>query len=338
MTVEARPWGALAGRDYSLFTLRHAGLTLVLTDYGARVVQLCVPAPDGALADIVLGFDDIGSYAWDRAYVGATVGRFGNRIRGGRFTLDGVPHQVSCNEGGNSLHGGTEGFDRRPWAATFDPAGAAIRFTLVSPDGDQGFPGELAVTTDFALTDDRRLVLEMRARTTRPTLCNLVHHGYFNLAGHDAGDVLGQELQLLADFYTPVDGELLPTGEVRRVAGSPFDFRGPRAIGRRDGDGFDHNWCLRGEPGRLRVVALARDPVSGRGFELSTTEPGLQFYSGGHLAAPLTGKGGAPYQRFAGFALETQKFPDGPNLGHLPQSRLAPGDDYRHRMEFRFLP
>jgi aldose 1-epimerase len=353
VSTERTPFGQANGTDCSLFTIRNsAGASLAVTDFGATAVRMNMPSPSSELADVILGFDTAGAYRDTETYFSATVGRFANRIRRGRFTLDGKACQVSCNEGLNSLHGGYDSYDKRKWAAAFDPAGSTVAFSLTSPDGDEGFPGELKLTSAYALTDDNRVRIDMRATTDKPTLCNITHHSYFNLAGHASGTILDQELQLHADFYTPVDDELIITGEVLKVAGTPFDFREPRPIGSRIGElprtaaagriedgigGYDHNWCLRGEPGRLRPVAKLRDPVSGRGFELSTTEPGLHLYTGGYLDPSVIGKGGRPYCRFGGFTLETQKFPDGPNLSHVPQSRLNPGEQYHHVFELRFL-
>ena len=353
MAVERRSFGRLDGIDYSLFTIANAaGATLAVTDFGATAVGMSMPSPSGALADVVLGFDMVDAYRDTETYFGATVGRFANRIRRGQFTLDGRAYQATCNEGLNSLHGGGRGYDKRRWAADFDPAGDTVTFSLTSPDGDEGFPGALTLTSAYRLTDGNAVRIDMRATTDKPTLCNITHHSYFNLAGHASGTVLDQELQLHADFYTPVDDELIITGEVLKVAGTPFDFRAKRPIGSRiaelprnegagrigDGiGGYDHNFCIRGEPGTLRPAASVRDPVSGRGFELLTTEPGIHLYTGGYLDASVVGKGDRPYCKFGGFTLETQKFPDGPHLSHVPQSRLDPGQAYHHIVELRFL-
>jgi aldose 1-epimerase len=353
MSTARKSFGQLDGNRYSLFTIRNStGSSLAVTDFGATAVQMNMPSSSGQLADVILGFDTVGAYRDSQTYFSATVGRFANRIRGGKFTLDGKDYQVSCNEGLNSLHGGRNGYDKRKWAAAFDPAGSTVTFSLTSPDGDEGFPGELKLTSAYTLTEDDRVRIDMRATTDKSTLCNITHHSYFNLAGHASGTILDQELQLYSDFYTPVDDELIITGEVLKVAGTPFNFREPRPIGSQiaklprnagagridDGiGGYDHNWCLRGEPGRLRPVAKVRDPASGRGFELSTTEPGVHFYTGGYLNASVVGKGGKPYCKFGGFTLETQRFPDGPNLSHVPQSRLNPGEPYHHVFELRFL-
>ena len=353
MAVERKPWGRRGETEIGrLIITNEAGASIVLSDFGATALQMNLPAPGGELADIVLGFDTVDDYRDTATYFGATVGRFANRIRRGRFMLDGVEHQVSCNEGQNSLHGGFDSYDKRRWNSEFDPSGNSVRFSLVSLDGDEGFPGTLRISSEYSLINDNVVRMEIRATTDRPTLCNIVHHSYFNLAGHASGTVLDQELQIHSDFYTPADDELVITGEVLRVADTPFDFRQHRPIGeqinkvpnagagRLGGDGiggYDHNWCLRGEPGRLRPAMTVRDPASGRAFELFTTEPGVHFYTGGYLDASIVGKGGVPYRKFAGFTVETQKFPDAPNLGHVPQARLDPGEEYHHVVELRFV-
>ena len=353
MPIDKKSFGKAGGEEFSLFTIRNpAGATLSLTDFGATAVQMVMPSPSGELADIILGFDSAEAYRTCETYFGATVGRFANRIRRGKFPLDGKVVQITCNEGRNSLHGGQNSYDKRKWAVDIDPKGNAATFSLTSPDDDEGFPGELKLTSTYSLGDDSRVRIEFCASTDRPTVCNITHHSYFNVAGHASGTVLDQELQFYSDFYTPVDDELIITGEVLKVEGTPFDFREPRSIGsqiamlpRNDGagriedgiGGYDHNWCLRGEPGRLRPVAKVRDPASGRGFEFFTTEPGVHFYTGGYLNPTVIGKGGHPYCKFGGFTLETQRFPDGPNLSHVPQSRLDPGQDYHHIFELRPL-
>ena len=353
MTIDRKPFGKIGGDEFALFTIRNqAGASLAVTDYGATTVQMNMPSPAGEVADVILGFESAPAYRASRSYCGATVGRFANRLRRGRFPLDGKEIQTACNEGLNSLHGGPNSYDKRKWATACDSSANTVTFSLTSPDGDEGFPGELKLTTVYGLTDDNRVRIDFHATASLPTLCNITNHSYFNLAGHASGTVLEQEVQFYADFYAPVDDELIISGEILKVAGTPFDFREPRMIGSQiaklprragageseaDTRGFDHNFCLRGEPGRLRPVAMARDPVSGRGFELSTTEPGVQFYTGGSLDPSMTGKGGTPYGKFSGFTMETQRFPDGPNLSHVPQSRLDPGEQYHHIFELRFL-
>ncbi len=331
---------------YSVTT--DGGIRARLIDFGARLVELQVPDRAGTFADVVLGFDAPSSYAASDAYFGATCGRYGNRIARGSFDFHGRQVQVDCNEGLNHLHGGRDGFDRKVWDAVFEPGSANIRFETTSADGDMGFPGALEISTTYEF-DARQVRVTMDCRTDAPTIVNLVHHSYFNLAGHDAGDVLGHEVTLDSSFYTPVDDELLATGEIKSVAGTPFDFRHGETIGSRiaevpssgggkprEGRGYDHNWVLRGVPGDLIDVAAIHDPASGRVMRLRSTEPGVQFYTGGELSADVIGKGGVPYVRYAGFALETQKFPCSPNFSHFPTSELRPGQLYRHRMVFEF--
>lgn len=326
------------GQAVQRVTLRGGRLQASIISYGARLTELWVPGRDAA-ADIVLGHDSLADYVAGTTYFGATCGRYGNRIAGGRFTLDGQCFELDRNEGGNTLHGGTSGFDRRNWAvAAWDAA--SVTLTMTSPDGDMGFPGECAVSVSYRLTDDDRLLITHLAKTTRPTVINLVNHAYFNLAGQGSGDVLGQMMQLAASAYTPVDGALLATGEIRDVAGSAFDFRQAKPIGRdfaalgAGSRGYDHNWCLDGSG--LRDCALAWDPASGRRLRLRTTEPGVQFYTGGYIDDSVPGKAGRRLGRNAGFTLETQKYPGSPNHANFPTSRLEPGQSYRHEMEFRF--
>jgi len=352
MPVLRNAWGLIQGQPVHEYVLSSGyGASLTLSDFGATAISMVMPAPSGELADVILGFDQVADYLATPTYFGATVGRFGNRIRRGQFKLDDHPHQVTCNEGPNSLHGGINGYDKRIWAAEILDDENAVRFSLFSPDGDEGFPGELRLTSTYSL-QGRTVRIVIEAVTSKATLCNPVHHSYFNLAGHGSGTVLDQHLQIDADFFTPVDDELIISGEVLKVADTPFDFRTPRPIGARiievpnagfgrlDGDGvggYDHNWCLKGEPDRLRPVLTARDPASGRGFTLHANQPGVHFYTGGYLGPDIIGKGSVPYCKFAGFTLETQKFPNGPNLSHVPQARLNPGETYRHIMEFQFL-
>jgi aldose 1-epimerase len=325
-----------------------AGLRARLIDYGARLVELHVPDRLGAVADIVLGFDDLSSYVSSDAYLGATCGRYGNRIARGRFELDGRQVQLDRNEGRNHLHGGRHGFDRKVWTAVFDPAGTTVRFLATSADGEMGFPGALEISSTYEF-DAHQVRVTMECRTDAPTIVNMVHHSYFNLAGHGSGDVLGHELTLDGGFYTPVDDELLATGEILSVVGTPFDFRHGETIGSRitelpspgggkggERRGYDHNWVLRGVPGELIDVATVHDPASGRVMRLRSTEPGVQLYTAGSLPPGVIGKGGVPYERSAGFALETQKFPCSPNFSHFPTTELRPGERYRHRMVFDF--
>jgi aldose 1-epimerase len=324
------------------------GLSAKLIDFGARLTELHVPDRTGRFADIVLGFDDVPSYDATDTYFGATVGRYGNRITRGRFDLAGRQIQLDCNEGRNHLHGGRDGFDRKVWTATFDRAGTRIQFDAVSSDGEMGFPGACRISSTYEF-DERQLRITMECESDALTIVNMVHHSYFNLAGHDAGDVLGHEVTIDGDFYTPVDDELLATGEILAVAGTPFDFRHGEAIGSRidalpsvgdgifeEGGGYDHNWVMRDPAGILRDVTTIHDPASGRILRLRSTEPGVQFYTGGYLSEKVVGKGGVRYPKYAGFTLETQKFPCSPNYSHFPATVLVPGEAYRHEMIFDF--
>ncbi len=347
--ISRSPFGDINGAPVRAYTVTTGGgLRARLVDFGARLVELYVPDRAGAFADIVLGFDDLSGFESSDAYFGATCGRYGNRIARGRFDFHGRQVQLDRNEGPNHQHGGREGFDRKIWTADFDPSGTAIRFEASSADGEMGFPGalDMSATYDF---DVEGLRVTMECRTSAPTIVNMVHHSYFNLAGHDAGDVLGHELTIDGSFYTPVDDELLATGEILSVDGTPFDFRHGRTIGSRisglpglgtDGQGeargYDHNWVVRGAPGELHDVAVVHDPGSGRVMHLRSTEPGVQMYMAGDLNADVIGKGGVAYVKYAGLALETQKFPCSPNFSHFPSTELLPGQLYRHQMVFTF--
>jgi aldose 1-epimerase len=349
VAIERSVFGSFDGRPvYRYRLINRSGLTASFIDYGATLIALQTPDRDGRLADIVLGFDRIEDYRSSDAYMGAICGRYGNRIKAGRFSLDGRPYQLSLNERGHHAHGGRKGLDKQIWKAEPAADGSRLIFTHRSPDGDEGYPGTLDVRVAFELTDANELRIEMSARTDEPTIVNLVHHSYFNLGGHDAGDVLRQELKISAEGYTPVDGELIPTGEILPAKGTAFDFSDFKPIGRdiervpypfghaANAGGYDHNLVLAGPSGVLRPVLQARDPLTGRAFDLATTEPGLQFYTGAELNDAVPGKSGARYGRYGGFALETQKYPNSPNVPSFPQPRLDPGETYRHRMVFRF--
>ena len=341
--TERRSLGAVNGQPVQAVTLNAGPLRATLISYGARLTELWVPGRDGTLADIVLGFDTLAQYQATETYFGATCGRYGNRIRKGRFTLDGVPVQVDCNEHGNHLHGGVAGFDRKVWTIA-ELTASRVVFSAVSEAGEMGFPGRSNLTATYDLTADGLTILT-EADTDAPTVMNMVHHSYFNLAGQGSGNVLSQMIRLDAPFYTPVDDELLATGEVLSVEGTPFDFTSAKPIGRDiaalsgvggeifgEGGGYDHNWVLDG----TGACATAWDPASGRKMVLTTTEPGVQFYTGGYLSTSHKGKAGAILCKYAGFTLETQKFPDAPNFAHFPQCRLNPGERYRQEMYFRF--
>ncbi len=312
------------------------GMRVVLLTWGARLAELWVPDHNGTLADIVLGHDTLSDWQTHGAYVGATCGRYANRIAGGRFPLDGRSIQLDRNEGANHLHGGASGLDSKHWLIESHSA-SHVTFTTTSPNGEMGFPGTLLTRTTYRI-DGVALIIEMAATTDAPTVVNLVNHAYFNLAGQGAGDVMGHQLQVEASHYLPVDAELIPTGDVLPVGKTPFDFRQPRPIGALlpGPGGFDHNLCLAAPIGAdgLRPCLTVTDPASGRRMRLSTTEPGVQLYTGAHFDGP--GKRGAHYPRFAGFAAETQRFPDSPNNPQFPSARLDPGQTYRHIMRFDF--
>jgi aldose 1-epimerase len=348
-TVTDRPFGALpGGAEARLFTLDNGrGMRATVTDYGGIVTSLIVPDRAGHGADVVLGYDSLEAYLRASPYFGAIVGRYANRIAHARFTLDGTTYTLAANDHGNSLHGGLVGFDKRLWQAEpfHDSAQAGVRLHLVSADGDEGYPGRLDVVVTYAVTDSNELRLTYLATTDKPTVLNLSHHGYWNLAGHASGDILGAELMLAADSFTPVDSLLIPTGAVRSVAGTPLDFRTPTAIGARIGQddeqlrfgkGYDHNWVVDGAAGTLRLAARVRDPGSGRVMEVLTTEPGIQFYSGNFLDGTNIGKGGTAYRHRAGFCLETQHYPDSPNHPSFPPTVLRPGQEYRSTTVYRF--
>ena len=350
MSIKDEPFGHVDGRPAHAFRLDGgAGVTARLTDYGARLTELLVPDRDGATADIVLGFDDAQQYADSANYFGATVGRYGNRIRRGTFALMGTAYKVDCNEKNNHLHGGRHGWDSRLWGAESSPDGRSITFRTTSADGEMGFPGACSVSTTYEVSGTR-LRITMEAVPDAVTVINMVHHSYFNLAGHASGNVLRQEMRIASDFYVPVDGELMPTGEIRAVAGTPFDFRERHPIGLHlddlgpvgtdvfeGGSGWDHNWCLRVEDADGLVEAVeVHDPASGRVLALRTTEPGLQLYIGGYLNDTIVGKGGRHYCQYAGFTLETQKFPDAPRFRHFPTTTVRAGETYRQEMVFDF--
>ena len=332
-----------------VFTLRNgSGMVVRYIAYGGSVVSIEVPDRNGRLADVTLGYDTIEGYENDRHFLGALIGRYANRIARGRFTLDGRTHALSVNDGANHLHGGRRGFHKVPWNVTpfedGDVSGAVLSYTSVT--GDEGYPGTLSVSVMMSLTPDNELVFDYAAVADEPTPVNLTHHGYFNLAGHDSGDVRAHELTIPASRFTPVDAGLIPTGELRSVAGSPFDFREGRRIGDaletfdeqlHLGGGFDHNYVL--DPGEtadgLTLAARLRDPGSGRTLEILTTEPGLQLYSGQALGGVI-GKGGHLYCPNAGVALETQHFPDSPNQPGFPNTILRPEEGFTSRTVYRF--
>ncbi len=325
------------------------GMSVCVIALGAAIQSLKVPDRNGRVADVVLGYDDARQYLQRPQYFGVTVGRYANRIAGGRFVLDGWPYRLERNDGPNHLHGGASGFDRALWKieSVSDGPQAKVVLRHFSPDGEGGYPGALDVTATYSLDEANTLTVEYRATTTRPTIVNLTNHSYFNLTG-DAGntDVMDHRLTLFADAFTPVDEMLIPTGERRSVAGTPFDFREPRAVGERIRDGsdeqlrigrgYDHNFIVNGPPGVLRPAARLEDPHSGRVLELLATAPGLQLYSGNFLDGTTVGKSGRIYRQGDGLCLEPQAFPDSPNRPEFPSCRLDPGEEYVSTIVYRF--
>ncbi len=345
-TVTERPYGRTAdGAAVGEYTLTNGALEARILSFGGVIASLLAPDRAGERANVVLGLRDVADLESRSPYFGALIGRYGNRIRGGTFTLDGQAHQLPVNNGPNSLHGGTRGFDKRVWSAR-PLSGASLELHRVSPDGEEGYPGTLDVTVTYTLTEQAELRIEYRATTDRATPVNLTNHSYFNLAGEGSGDVLGHQLQLNASRFTPVDEGLIPTGELAPVEGTPFDFRSARPIGERIRDGhpqllraqgYDHNFVLDAQgAGALHLAARVTEPRSGRTLEVRTTEPGVQFYSGNFLDASLLGSGGRVYRQSAGFCLETQHFPDSPNQPQFPNTILRPGETYASTTVYRF--
>ena len=342
--VTRTSFGSVAGQPVELFTLRNAnGIELKATNYGGIITSIVTPDRDGKPGDIVLGFDTLDGYLKDSPYFGALVGRYGNRIAKGRFTLDGKTYTLAVNNGPNHLHGGIKGFDKVIWKAEPLSGKTGIVFSRRSPDGEEGYPGNLDVRVTYELTDRNELVITYHATTDKATPVNLTNHSYFNLAG--GGDVLGHQLMIAADRYTPVDSTLIPTGTLAPVEGTPFDFRQPTAIGARieqpneqlkNGGGYDHNWVLNRSGSGRQLAARVVEPKSGRTLEVSTTEPGVQFYSGNFLDGTITGKGGQAYQRRSGMCLETQHYPDSPNQPAFPSTILRPGASYDSQTVFTF--
>ncbi len=324
------------------YTLRNRrGMIAKIINYGATLRELWVPDRQGKATDVVLGFDDVRAYFEKHPHFGGTIGRYANRIAKGQFTLDGKTYQLALNDGNNCLHGGTVGFDHRVWKGEQieNSQGVSVRFTYVSKDGEENFPGTVTATVMYTLTDENELKLEYTAETDKSTPVNLTNHSYFNLSG--GGDVLEHVLYLNADEYTPTDAGLIPTGEIRSVEGTPLDFRKPTAIGARiaklkEVGGYDHNFAVKGTNGTLRLAATVKDPKSGRKMEVWTTEPGIQFYSAIHLNG-ITGKRGAVYQKYGALCLETQHYPDSPNHSNFPSTILGPDARFRSQTIYKFF-
>lgn len=343
--VTSEPWGTLkSGAKVNLFTLTNKnGLEARIAEYGGIIVSLKVPDKTGALGDVALGFDSLAQYEEKNPFFGCITGRYANRIGKASFKIDGVEHKVTANSGKNHIHGGKRGFDKQVWSGkpVTKPGSAGVELHYHSAAGEEGFPGALDATVTCWLTDENALVIEYSATTDAPTIVNLTNHSYFNLAGEGNGDILGHELTIPAEKFTPTDDELITTGEIESLIGTPLDFTKPHTIGERigadfkpliQGLGYDQNFVLNGTG--LKLAARVRDPKSGRVMEVHTSEPGVQLYTANHLK--VAGKGGHFYGPRTAFCLETQRFPDAPNKPHFPSCLLRPGETYHHTAEFRF--
>lgn len=347
--ITKQHWSTLTtGEEIDLYKLRNSpGTEATITNYGGRLVTLCTPDREGKFADIVLGFDNLQGYLAKNPYFGALVGRYANRIANAEFSLNGKTYQLAKNDGPNSLHGGTRGFDKVVWKAKESSVAgdSALQLTYVSKDGEEGYPGNLTATITYTLTDSDELKIEYEATTDKDTVINLTNHSYFDLTGQFAGSILDHEVTINADRFTPVNSNLIPTGELKDVKGTPFDFTQPARIGARIdeedeqlkyGIGYDHNFVLNRSGTGLSLAARVKDAKTGRVLEVSTTQPGMQFYTGNHLDGHVRGKGGVMYGFRFGFCLETQHFPDSPNQPTFPSAELKVGQKYQGTTVFKF--
>jgi aldose 1-epimerase len=331
--------------DLYMLTNRN-GMAVTIINYGGRVVSLLAPDRAGKVADVVLGFDDLSGYLAQNPYFGAIVGRYANRIANGEFRLDGVEYRVPKNDGSNALHGGIRGFDKRVWTARdVSKENPSLELTYLSKDGEEGYPGNLSVKVTYTLTDNNELQIDYTATTDKDTVLNLTNHSYFNLAGEGNGNILGHQLTINADRFTPINSTLIPTGQLRPVDGTPFDFRKPATIGARINDaneqlkfgkGYDHNFVLNHQGARLVLAARVTDPESGRVMEVLTTQPGVQLYTGNFLDGTIHGKGGKVYGYRSALCLETQHFPNSPNEPNFPSAELKPGQTFHETTIYRF--
>ncbi len=347
--LQKENWGKTeAGEEILLYTLRNAsGIEVRITSYGGRVVSLKTPDRKGQFGDIVLGFDNLAGYLGKNPYFGALVGRYANRIANGEFQLNGTRYKLARNNGENSLHGGLKGFDKKVWDAHEITSGddPALELSYFSANGEEGYPGNLHATVRYTLTSSNELHLDYSAITDQDTVLNLTNHSYFDLSGQGTGKILDYEVTIHADRFTPVNAHLIPTGELRPVGGTPFDFRKPMPIGSRINEsdeqlklaiGYDHNFVLNGTGKGPSLAARASDPQSGRVLEVLTTQPGVQFYTGNHLDGSVTGKNGKVYGFRSGICFETQHFPDSPNHPEFPSTELKAGQRYQETTIFRF--
>jgi aldose 1-epimerase len=347
--ITEKTFGSLPdGRRTEIYVLTNDnGMQATITNWGGIVTSLTVPDRNGQFADVVLGFDDLDGYLAGHPYFGSIIGRYGNRIAAGTFDLDGRTYTLARNNNGNHLHGGVRGFDKALWSAEpiSTTSGPRVRLHHMSPDGDEGYPGKLDVIVEYTLTHEGELRIDYRATTDKPTHVNLTNHSYFNLEGTGGGEILNHDVMINADRFTPVDEGLIPTGEICGVDGTPMDFRNPMAVGAhidndneqlRFGGGYDHNWVLNSDDSDLSLAARVFEPISGRVMEVLTREPGVQFYTANFLDGSITGKGGAVYGRRCALCLETQHFPDSPNIPSFPTTVLRPGEVYESTTIYRF--
>lgn len=349
MSIRKQPFGKTAGgQAVDLFELTNAaGPRAAIMTYGATVVSLEVPDRNGKPGDVVLGFETLDEYVKYSPHFGCACGRYANRIAKGRFTLDGAEYSLAVNNGENHLHGGIKGFDKVVWKAepVDRPGAVAVKMTYLSADGEEGYPGNLSCEITYSLTSDNALRIDYKATTDKPTVVNLTNHSYFNLAGHGVGNILGHQLMINADRFTPTDKGQIPTGELRDVKGTPMDFTRPTAVGARidqddeqlrAGGGYDHNWVINGSDESPALAAEVYEPTTGRVMRVHTTEPGIQLYTGNHLNGRLVGKGGKTYAKRSALCLETQHFPDSPNKSDFPTTTLRPGETYTQTTIYSF--
>ncbi len=349
MKIKKQPFGTLSdGTAVALYTLvNDHGMRATITNYGGTLVSLTAPDREGNWGDVVLGFDSLEAYLTRSPFFGCLVGRYGNRIAGGKFSLVGVEYSLAQNDGQNHLHGGVAGFDKKVWTpqAMENVDGPSLKLTYTSPDGEEGYPGTLSVEVVYTLTADDALRIDYTATTDKATVVNLTNHSYFNLSAGTEDTILHHPLMINADTFTPVDETLIPTGEICPVEGTPLDFRTATAIGARIeaddaqlkfGGGYDHNWIINGKAGELRLAARVTEPTSGRVMEVFTTEPALQFYAGNMMPPNLMGKGGVTYKRRGGLCLETQHYPDSPNKPAFPATTLRPEEIYQTTTVYKF--
>ncbi len=336
------------GSPVYIYTMKNSnGMTVKLTNYGASLVSIVVPDKNGKFADVIAGFDSLSGYINDNSFIGVTVGRYANRIGKGKFKIDGHEYQLTINDGNNHLHGGRKGFHKLVWNSEIvsDDTGSCVVMKLHSPDGYEGFPGNVDVEVKFSLTDNNDLIIEYTGTTDKPTILNLTNHAYYNLSGNFENTILNHVLSINADNFTPIDSELIPTGEIATVENTPMDFRKPTVIGSKInvdyiqlkyGKGYDHNWALNEYNWKVRKAVTVTDPQSGRLLEIYTDQPGIQFYSGNFLNGTVAGKGGIKYNYRTALCLEPQFFPDSPNKENFASPFFKPGDIYRQKTVYHF--